>query len=85
MLLDGGQAMRSMGQWSGKELPLQRVNWKDKKAEVKEQDFKREISRSDVVYGVAVERVAVREWRIRLLGWSVSRNGKAKLLGGLPR
>lgn len=31
--------MRSMGQWSGKELPLQRVNWKDKKAEVKEQQY----------------------------------------------
>lgn len=61
------------------------MNWKDKKAEVKEQDFEREISSSDVVYGVAVEWVAMREWRIKLLGWSTSRNGEAKLLGGLPR
>lgn len=59
--------------------------WKDEKAEVKEQHFKREISSSDVVHGVAVEWVALREWRIRLLGWRTSRNGEAKLLGGLPR
>lgn len=44
------------------------MNWKDKKAEDKEQDFKREISSSDVVYGVAVEWVVMREWRKRMLG-----------------